>query len=201
MSLFKSTNERRLEREVEIRKGINLIRRNIRDLERHEKQYLAKAKRAKQLGSGEQLAVLKKAVRRSVAQRLFMEKQLLSIETASQIKNQAEAHAQFARAMTAVSRSIAAMFGDTDLARTQAAFEKAMARAETLEERMEIFLSSTSEAMDGIAESRGESAEKVVSDAEIDERIDQEIAAEESGEVDEEIRASLAEIDRELGRE
>ena len=48
MPLFKTREERRIEREIEVRKGINAIRANIRDLERNEKEYLAKAKRAKQ---------------------------------------------------------------------------------------------------------------------------------------------------------
>ena len=45
MGLFKSKEERKLERDMEIRKGINELKRNVRGLEKHEKDYLKKAKR------------------------------------------------------------------------------------------------------------------------------------------------------------
>jgi hypothetical protein len=197
MSLFKSREERRLDREVEIRKGINLIKRNIRDLKRNEKEYLEKAKKARQLGSKGQLEFLKKAVKRTAGQRLLMEKQLLGIETANQIKNQSEAHAQFAKAMLAVSRSIGEMFGTMDLGKAQAKLEEALAKAETMEERMNLFLDVSGRSLFD-HESGGEEA---ISDAEIDELLDREIAAEESGNVDQEIQEGLEEIQKELGRE
>ena len=197
MSLFKSREERRLDREVEIRKGINLIKRNIRELKQNEKEYLEKAKRAKQLGSKDQFGFLKKAVKRAAGQRILMERQLLSIETANQIKNQAEAHSQFAKAMMAVSRSIAEMFGSMDLGKTQAQLEKALAKSETMEERMDIFLDVSSRSL--FDWESGE--EEVISDSEIDELIDREIAAEESGSVDHEIQEGLDEIQKELGKE
>lgn len=197
MSLFKSREERRLDREVEIRKGINLIKRNIRDLKRNEKEYLEKAKKARQLGSKGQLEFLKKAVKRTASQRLLMEKQLLGIETANQIKNQSEAHAQFAKAMLAVSRSIGEMFSAMDLGKTQVKLEEALAKAESMEERMNLFLDVSGRSLFD-QEGGGEEA---ISDAEIDELIDREIAAEESGNVDQEIQDGLDEIQKELGRE
>ena len=197
MSLFKSREERRLDREVEIRKGINLIKRNIRDLKRNEREYLEKAKRARQLGSKDQLSFLKKAIRRTASQRVLMDRQLLSLETANQIKNQAESHAQFAKGMIAVSRSISEMFASTDLARTQAQLEEALAKAETMEQRMDIFLDMSNSCLFD----RETSGEDVVSDAEIDELIDREIEAEESGNVDLEIQESLQEIHKEIGKE
>ena len=89
MGLFKSRDERRIEREIEVRRGINLIRRNIRDLTRSEQDYIKKAQRSLQMGSQEQLKFLKQTIKRTAAQRRAMERQLLNIETAMQIKNQA----------------------------------------------------------------------------------------------------------------
>ena len=42
MGLFKSKAERKLERDMQIRKGINECKRTIRGLEKHEKDYLKK---------------------------------------------------------------------------------------------------------------------------------------------------------------
>ncbi|MFN0056877.1 MAG: hypothetical protein ACKVX7_00340 [Planctomycetota bacterium] len=197
MALFKSREERRIEREIEVRKGVNLIRRNIRNLERNETDYLQKAKRAHQLGSQQQAAFLKQTLKRTTAQRRMMERQLLSIETAVQIKNQAESHAQFARAMNAVSRGIAEAFGNTDLVATQRDFEQAMAKAQSMEERMDVFLDMTSGAMNGY-EGAGD---EVVTDAEIDRMVADEVLAEEStGELDQNIQQGLADVRQELKR-
>ena len=47
MGWFKSKEERGIERDIEVRKGINSIKRNIKQLRKHEKSYIEKAKRAK----------------------------------------------------------------------------------------------------------------------------------------------------------
>ena len=198
MALFKTKEERRIERQIEVRKGINAIRRNIRDLEKNEAEYIEKAKRAAQLGSTEQLSFLKQTLKRTAGQRRIMERQLLNIETALQIKNQAEAHAQFASSMNAVSHAIADAFGSTDLTQTQQEFERAMAKAESLEQQMEVFLDMSSSSMFGY-EGAGSD---VVSDAEIDRMIDDEVLAEESrSELDASIVDGLDAVRRELGRE
>ncbi|MEM7261592.1 MAG: hypothetical protein AAF488_06340 [Planctomycetota bacterium] len=198
MALFKTKEERRIERQIEVRKGINAIRRNIRDLEKNEAEYVEKAKRAAQLGSTEQLSFLKQTLKRTAGQRRIMERQLLNIETALQIKNQAEAHAQFASSMNAVSHAISDAFGSTDLTQTQQEFERAMAKAESLEQQMEVFLDMSSSSMFGYEGSGSD----VVSDAEIDRMIDDEVMAEESrSELDASIVDGLDAVRRELGRE
>jgi len=198
MGLFKSPEDRRIERELAIRKGINSIRRNIRDLERNEKEYLKKARRALQMGAPDQVTFLKSALKRTAVQRRAMERQLLNIETALQIKNQAEAHAEFATAMNALSKSIGEMFGSTDFARTQKDFEKAMMQAQSMEERADLFLEMSSASLFGYEGS----GEELVSDEEIDRMIEDEAVAEESrSELDEAIDQGLADVRKELGKE
>lgn len=199
MGLFKSNEERRIEREIEVRKGLHTIKRNIRDLERNEQQYLEKARRAMKMGSKEQLRFLKQTLKRTAVQRRSMERQLLNIETAMQIKNQTEAHAQFAKAMQAVSTSIGEMWGSTDLAATQVDFEKAMVKAQTLEEQMDLFLEMSSSAMSGEVSSAGED---LVTDEEIDRMVEDEVVAEESiSELDQAIANGLDDVRKELGKE
>ena len=197
MGLFKSREERKIERNIEIRKGINSIKRQINKLEKHEREYLDKAKRAKRLGSASQLGFLKQTLKKTMGQRVLMERQMLNIETACQIKDQAEAHGQFAGAMTAISRSIGEMFKQTDLAKTQMQFEKAMARAQNMEERMDMFLDISAQSMFG---AEGATGGELVSDDQIDNLISEEIAHEESSEIGGEIAEGLSEIERELGR-
>ncbi|MBI5365794.1 MAG: hypothetical protein HZA54_02055 [Planctomycetes bacterium] len=199
MGLFKSREERRIERDLEVRKGLNSIRRSIKDLERHQQNYVEKAKRAKQINDAGQLDFIKKALRKTAAQRRLRERQLLSVETAIQMKSQVESDAEFAKAMLAVSTSIAELYGATDLTRTQKEFERAMAQAASLQERVEIFLDTTA---DSALAGDADALEAGISDADIDRMIDEEVVHDESAPVvDEAIRKGLREISEELGRE
>jgi hypothetical protein len=194
MGLFKSKEDRRIERDMEVRKGIASIKRNIKDLEKNERDYLKKARRAKEIGSKEQYDFIKNTLKKTATQRRLMERQLLNIETAQQIKNQAQAHAQFAQAMNSLSKSISEAFSSTDLNQTQKDFEKAMLHAETMEQRMEMFLEMTSE---GLSEN---SHDELVSDEEIESLISSDWEASPQG-AEDEISKGLAEIEREMGKD
>lgn len=196
MGLFKSKAERKLERDMEIRRGINECRRTIRGLERHEKEYLKKAKKARSIGAQDQLAFIKKTLKQTAAQRRSLERQLLAIETAAQRKNQMEMQGQFARSLATISKSIAEVFGDINWAEVQHNFEKAMMQAESFEQQAELFLEASQETMF----SEAAHSEDLVKDEEIDALIDSELAHEEAREIDKEIEQGLGEIERELGQ-
>ena len=192
MGLFKSKAERKLERDMEIRRGINECKRTIRGLEKHEKDYLQKAKRAKEMGANDQLAFIKKTLKQTYAQRRHLERQLLAIETAAQRKNQMEMQGQFARSLAAISKSIAEVFTDIDWVETQKNFEKAMAQAETFEQQAELFMEASQETMF----SEAAHSEELVKDEEIDALIDVELGRDDSRAIERELGA----IERELGQ-
>jgi len=195
MGLFKSKEERKLERDMEIRRGINEFKRNLRSLERHEKEYLKKAKRAKQIGAPDQLEFIKRTLKQTASQRRLLERQLLAIETAAQRKDQAEMQGQFYRSLAAISRSIGEVMRDVNPAEAQKNFEKAMAQAETVEQQAQLFLEMSSETMF----TEAAASEDLVKDEEIDRLIEAEVAHDESKLVDKEIEAGLGEIEKELG--
>lgn len=198
MGIFKSREEKRIERDIEVRKGVNALKRNIRDLAKHERSYVEKAKRAKRIGDREQYEFLKRQLKKTAAQRRIRERQLLSIETAVQIKNQVESDADFARSMGSVAKAIAEVYGSVDFAKTQKNFEKAMMQAETLQQQMEVFLEMTQEhVMAGEVEGENE----VISDAEIDRMLEEETTRDEGASVDREIEQGLKDIQDELDRE
>ena len=198
MGIFKSKEEKRIERDIEVRKGVNSLKRNIRDLAKHESSYILKAKKAKKIGDQSQYEFLKRQLKKTAAQKRMRERQLLSIETAVQIKNQAESDADFAKSMGSVAKAVSEVYGSVDFAKTQKNFEKAMMQAETLQQQMEIFLEMTQEhVMAGDVE--GE--DQVVTDAEIDRMLDEEVVREEGGSLDKDIEKGLKDIQDELDRE
>jgi len=198
MGMFKSKEEKRIERDIEVRKGVNSLKRNIRDLAKHEFSYIAKAKKARKIGDNSQYDFLKRQLKKTAGQRRMRERQLLSIETAVQIKNQAESDADFAKSMGAVAKAVSEVYGSVDFAKTQKNFEKAMMQADTLQQQMEIFLEMTQE---HVMSGEVEGEDQVVSDAEIDKMLDEEVVHEEGGSVDKDIEKGLKDIQDELDRE
>jgi hypothetical protein len=194
MGLFKSREEKRIEWTIEVRKGLARIKRQIKSLEKNERGYIEKAKRAKSMGADDQFQFLKGTLKKTAVQRRMLERQILNLETASQIKDQVEANASFATAMGAVGKAISQMFGSVNLTKTQAGFEKAMAQAENMEERISIFMDMSSESMMGY---EGDSDE-LVPDREIERMLTEEAAGEESSVQDAEIAEGLAAVRDEL---
>ena len=198
MGMFKSKEEKRIERDIEVRKGVNSLKRNIRDLAKHEVSYIFKAKKAKKIGDQSQYDFLKRQLKKTAAQKRMRERQLLSIETAVQIKNQAESDADFAKSMGSVAKAVSEVYGSVDFAKTQKNFEKAMMQAETLQQQMEIFLEMTQE---HVMSGEVEGEDQVVTDAEIDKMLDEEVVHDEGGGLDKDIEKGMKDIQDELDRE
>lgn len=168
MGIFKSKEERRIARDMEIKKGIQRMKRQVRELNKSEEEWLEKARRAARMGANDQLAFIRKSLKATTAQRRMLERQMLTIEAAYQMKNQAESFAVFAESMGAVSKSINEVYKNTDLESTQRNFEHAMMQAETMGQRMDLFLDMTK---DSLFEQDSMTGETLVTDDEIDQMI------------------------------
>jgi hypothetical protein len=168
MGIFKSKEERRIQRDMEIKRGIQRMKRQIRDLTKSEEEWLEKARHAARIQAGDQLAFIRKSLKATTAQRRMLERQMLTIEAAFQMKNQAESFSTFAESMGVVSKSINEIYKTTDLESTQQNFEHAMMQAETMGQRMDLFLDMTK---DSLFEQDSATGEALVSDDEIDEMI------------------------------
>lgn len=175
MALFKSSEERRIERDIRIRQGIRRIEKAIREQARFSDEFVRNARRAKEIGDLGQYKFIRNSLKKTATMRRVLERQLLSVKNALLIKRQAEASADFASAMGTMATEIGRLFGETDLIRTQADWEKAMAQSQSMEERMAMFLDSIEDiaAQDVEATSADE-----VSDEEIDRMIEAEAEAE-----------------------
>jgi len=188
MGLFKSSDERRLEREMEVRKGLSRIKKQIRQQEKEEKEFLKKAKRAKQLGDTTQLGFIKANLKRTAYTRRMMERQLLNLEVFKQLKGQAETQADFARALETVSEAIAESYGSVNLAQVHKNCERAIAQSESMQQMMEMMMDQTNES---VSQMEGAQSDELVTDSEIDRMIDEAIVTEETDEMDERVGSRL----------
>jgi hypothetical protein len=188
MGLFKSTEERRMERDMKIRSGLKKVQRQIRSLEKDEKAFIAKAKKAKQLGDKTQLNFLKANLKRTAATRRLMERQMLNMETFAQLKNQAETQAEFARNLDLIAGAISESFGSVNLPEIHKNCEKAVGQYEKMEQMMEMFMESQAESIGSL---EGSQSDELISDKEIDALIDDQIVTEENKEIESAVGSRL----------
>lgn len=176
MGLFKSAEERRIERDIRIRQGIRRIEKAIREQGKFQDEFIKNAQHARQIGDASQYAFIRNSLKKTATIRKMLERQLLAVKNSLLIKRQAEASADFASSMALMASEIGRLFGETDLIKTQADWEKAMLQSQTMEERMNMFLDAV-EDMAG-ADVQASGAGELVTDAEIDRMIEAEAEAE-----------------------
>lgn len=193
MGLFKSKDERRIEREMKIRAGMRSIERSIRQQGKFSEDFIRNAQHAKKIGDQQQYEFVRGALKRTASVKRMLERQLLSIKNAMLIQQQAQSSQEFAASMSLMAKEIGRVFGELDLTKTQVDWEKAVAQAGTIEQKMDVFLDSMEQsAGSGVSESSGES----VSDEEIDRLIDADVLAKEKGEL-----SKLNELESEIAKE
>ncbi len=182
MALFKSAEERRIERDIKIRQGIRRIEKSIREQGKFQDEFIRNAQHAKKIGDMGQYAFIRNSLKKTAMIRKVLERQLLSVKNALLIKRQAEASADFAQSMGLMASEIGKLFGETDLVKTQADWEKAMVQSQTMEERMSMFLDTIEDV--AAQDMEMSTTEEVVSDDEIDRLIEAEAEAEHQKELD-----------------
>ncbi len=172
MSLFKSRDERRLERDIKIRQGIRRIEKAIAEQTKFSDEFVRNARHAKQIGDQAGYQFIRNSLKKTATIKKLLERQLLAVKNALLIKRQAEASADFANAMKLMAGEVSRLYGETNLLKTQMDWEKAMAQSQTMEERMALFL-------DGMEQAAAADVSQAPTEAITDEEIDRMIAAEE----------------------
>jgi hypothetical protein len=194
MGLFKSKDERRIEREMKIRQGLRSIEKSIRQQEKFAEDFVKNAQHAQKIGDQGQYQFIRSALKRTAAVKKMLERQLLSMKNAMLIQQQAQASQQFAESMTLMARDISQVFGQMDLTKTQGQWEKAVAQAGSLEERMDVFLDSMQDSATSAAPVSAK--EELVSDDEIDRMIQADVLASEKAEL-----GKLDQLESEIAKE
>src|SRR5881396_2853496 len=161
MGLFKSKDERRIEREMKIRSGMRAIEKSVRQQEKFSEDFIRNARHARQIGDEGQYQFIRGALKKTAAVKKMLERQLLAIKNAMLIQQQAAASQQF---------------------------------AESMEERMEVFLDSMEQS--AISGGTTTAREDLVSDEEIDRMISADVLATEKAEL-----GKLDQLESEIAKE
>jgi hypothetical protein len=196
MGLFKSKDERRIEREMKIRSGLRSIEKSIRQQEKFAEDFIKNAQRARQIGDEGQYQFIRSALKRTAAVKKMLQRQLLSIKNAMLIQQQAQANQEFAQSMSLMAAEISRVFGEMDLTKTQANWERAVAQSGSMEERMEVFLDSMEQSAGSASSSTTSAKEDAVSDEEIDRMIQADVLASEKTDL-----GKLDQLESEIAKE
>ena len=140
MGWFKSKEQREQERNIKIQTALVKQRQNIRGLEKHEKDYMEKALRAKRNGDTNNFRQLCGMISRTVNTRRAVESQLLRFETMLQARDQAQMMKEFAVGMKAMSNSIGAACKEFNATQIMQSFEEAMGKHANIEMQMNMVL-------------------------------------------------------------
>ncbi len=190
MGLFKSAEERRIERDIKIRQGIRRIEKAIVEQNRFTDEFVHNARHAKQIGDTASYQFIRSSLKKTATIKKLLERQLLAVKNALLIKRQAEASADFAGAMALMASEVQKLYGATDLAKTQLEWEKALAQSQSMEERMQMFLDSIEQ---GAAADVTATPTEAISDDEIDRMIaaEEQVAAAKESQQMSALRAEL----------
>lgn len=195
MGLFKSKDERRVEREMAIRKGVRAIEKSIAEQGKFSEGFIKQAQQAKRIGDEQQYQFLRNSLKKTATIKRVLERQLVAIQSALIVQKQAQASVQFADSMNTIAREIGKAFGEVDLTKTQAQWEKAVTQSSAMEERMGLFLDTMESSSGGAL-----TADAGIADAEIDRIIEADVLASEQAELGK-LDQLENEIEKELGRD
>ena len=95
-NLFKSHRQREMDREIAMQRTLTSHRQLVKKLEKHERQYMEKALRAKKQGDAGNFGQLCGMVAQTINQRRGIESQLLRFETMMQKRDQFRSMKEFA---------------------------------------------------------------------------------------------------------
>jgi hypothetical protein len=191
-NLFKSKRQREIERDINIQRSLSLHKQQVNKLAQHERQYMEKAQRAKNMGDNVNLRQLCKLMAQTTNQRRAIESQLLHFETLIQTRDRAKLFGEFAKGMKAMSLSIRDTFQEFNADEIMRDLDMTLAQTSQMENAMTMVLDRVSAATDiQVAGEDACTAEMVL------ESINkQETAMSDS--LDKEIEASLKAIEQKL---
>ena len=198
MGLFKSSEQRAIERKMAVRRARLSLEKLIKSSRRDIEGYIRTAREARSVGNRGQVEIARRAVNKCIRQQKIAETQLINIKLAEQMQNQVQSHKQFAEAMRAVTKSVASSFKEVNMNELEKDLDATAVRADTLNERMEGFLESSAEAILG-EDFEGADNGDILSEDEFEQMVSAS-GARESDEIGQKIRDKLSQVEQALNR-
>ncbi len=193
MKLFKSKEEKQMERRIKINQALNTIRGQIKKLKRDEQEFIADARSALRDGLTPQYKLAFAALKRTMRKVTFLKQVHLNFKIAVREEEQMAVYNKFGEGMKELTKSFEQLYNSTNLEKVQTQFTQALQKSQTMEERMRLIIDTSSEAITTGLDI--EDADVQIPDADIEKLIKGEAVHEEEQLFDTEIEEGLKEIE------
>ncbi len=131
MGLFKSKQQKEIEKKMLIKRTINTMNKQIEKLEQQKQVFIDAAKRAKQKDLDAQFNLALSGYKMTVQQQRRAQEMLLNFEITAQMKDVTMMTSEFLRGMSSISQEMTKLADAKEFAKIQAQFEQAMVAVET----------------------------------------------------------------------
>ena len=195
MALFKSKQEKEIEKKMLVKRTINAMNKQINTLEEQKKVFVEKAKVAKKNGLEAQYNLALTGYKMTLLQQKRAQEMLLNFEITSQMKDMTMMTKEFLGGMSVLSKEMAKLADEKEFIKVQKQFELAMGNAERQAEQMDMFMETS---QDTFKSAQG--GTDSIDDKEIKELIDRQTEMDELDDdaIDKELEALKKKIDSEV---
>lgn len=145
MGLFKSKQEKEIEKKMLVRRTINTMNKQINRLEEQKQVFIDAAKRAKEKDLDAQFKLALSGYKMTVQQQRRAQEMLLNFEITAQMKDVTMMTSDFLRGMSEISKDMSKLADAKEFAKIQTQFEEAMAAVETQTDQMDNFMEMSQE--------------------------------------------------------
>ncbi|MBP3431964.1 MAG: hypothetical protein J6K39_03835 [Clostridia bacterium] len=145
MGLFKSKQQKEIEKKMLIKRTINTMNKQINRLEEQKKVFIEAAKRAKLKDLDTQFNLALSGYKMTVQQQKRAQEMLLNFEITAQMKDVTMMTSEFLRGMSDISKEMTKLADAKEFAKIQAQFEEAMVAVETQTDQMDNFMEMSQE--------------------------------------------------------
>lgn len=167
MGLFKSKEEKEMEKKRLIKRTVYNMNKQIDALEEQKKLFVQKAVQAKKQGLEAQYNLALTGYKMTLLQQRRAQEMLLNFEITSQMKDMSLMTKQFLGGMSVLSKEMARLADEKEFLEVQRQFDIAMGKAEKQAEQMDLFMETSRDSFVSAAKSAG------TDDGEIEEMVEQ----------------------------
>ncbi len=145
MALFKSKQQKEIEKKMLIKRTINTMNKQINKLEEQKRVFVEAAKKAKQKDLEAQYNLALSGYKMTVQQQKRAQEMLLNFEITAQMKDVTMMTSEFLKGMSDISKEMSKLADAKEFAKIQAQFEQAMVAVETQTDQMDNFMEMSQE--------------------------------------------------------
>lgn len=172
MGLFKSKQEKEIEKKMLIKRTINSMNKQIDKLEDQKHVFIEAAKTAKEKGLDSQFKLALSGYKMTVQQQKRAQEMKLNFEITAQMRDVTMMTSDFLHGLSDVSKEMAKLANAKEFSKIQAQFEQAMVAVETQTDQMDNFMDMTQETF----YNAGKSKSNKMSDEEFEKFINEQIS-------------------------